>query len=475
MSVMYEFAGLRFAPLGAVVEYAATGRKIRLTQTQAHFLLTLLAAAPEVVGYDELRQNVWVQYPEMSDSLKHLIQETKRGLAKTLKNEGFPHNFIEPVAGRGYRIRIPVAALPEKTPDEPEPEPSPAGSEKNYTVFKLAASFFYGALFLLGLLVQTAYQFDRYAAGSFRLAIPLILWNGGVMLTALSLAERRRPGSERTLFAAGVGLVIAGAVVTCLAMNFFLPSETLTPTRFQEPSALAGFVRDALIFNLPLGVFYVFVPFYLVSRRPFENFSNLFPNFAGVFCLVLIYSIVTTFNLLGQLLPAPFHGLFVTVVFLRFIVFFGLGGGVLLWAKLETETVFRPFPARPYRFAILLFGLLALGLFLFMTADRGFRKPALDGLEMQTGPDAGHQLFVNLRGANFDPETVCVRVTGADCLETAPCLVPNGALRKHSLISAGELRNVPLTLPGGEFRIYVQNGDSPLSDGLVLHVPEVSP
>lgn len=111
---------------------------------------------------------------------------------------------------------------------------------------------------------------------------------------------------------------------------------------------------------------------------------------------------------------------------------------------------------------------IALIAFWMTTANK---TPFLRKIEIVSFPDEKRQFFINLNGENFNPETVRIRVIGVECFEYDPCEVPNGALKKWSAISETSLENVPLTLPPGKFRIFIQNGNSEFSNALILDVP----
>lgn len=489
--IIYEFAGLKFSPFDALLENTATSKKIKLTQTHCHLLLAIVQKSPEIISYDELRRKVWVQYAEMSESLLHNIHVTKRGLVKVLKDENFPSNFIKTKAAKGYQLTVTVSIVSEnqnETEDFAEfqktqfqPEISFADSsekvetfekKKSGALFKTISALFYGSLFALGLLLEIAYQFDRYGVTAVKILLPLMFWNSAIMFAALSFAEKTLLENKRTAFLSGVSLLIGGAVVSCMAMAFFLPFEAITAARFQTQPAFAAFLKNVLIYFLPLGVFCVFTPFFLVRHSYKQILQTILPNLFGLLFLALIYSLFSTFYLLDNLLPSEFHGLFVTLAFLRFIIYFGLGAACLLWTKAELKndwTEVFSF-AKQWKFAAV-FALVGIGLILIMAANRQYKTPFLESAIIKTLPDSERRFFINLRGAYFDAETVCVRVVGAECLKSAPCLVPNGALKKHSIIADNQLENVPLTLPAGKFQIFAQNGDSLLSNFLVLNVP----
>lgn len=97
--------------------------------------------------------------------------------------------------------------------------------------------------------------------------------------------------------------------------------------------------------------------------------------------------------------------------------------------------------------------------------------PRVDELQQVTAPVAGQEFLINLVGDDFEPVTVYLEVVGTDCPETKPCKVGNGALMERAKMSTKMLKNVPLTLASGEFRIVVRNGDSKPSVAFAILVP----
>jgi hypothetical protein len=232
-------------------------------------------------------------------------------------------------------------------------------------------------------------------------------------------------------------------------------------------------------------VFFLLIPFQNAWQRKYfpdaeterSFFVNLLPaHLFGVWLLALGYSIFSTFYLLDNLLLGEFHALFVVLTFLRFFVYFGLSLACLLWYRsiLQSETG-KLSPAasgyRQWQIAGLL-ALLLLSLTTFLTAmNHDRRTPHLKTIEAVSEVKGGQQFFVRLHGANFNAESVSVKVVGEGCPETTPCFVPNSALQKHSAISDTILDSVPLTLAQGDFQIYAQNENSQTSNFVVLSVP----
>ena len=105
------------------------------------------------------------------------------------------------------------------------------------------------------------------------------------------------------------------------------------------------------------------------------------------------------------------------------------------------------------------------------TARANLPVPQVGNLDVVTEPKAGQQFFVKLTGQDFIPQSAYVRVVGEGCPEQHPCIVPNGDLLKHGLLTEHSLDKVPLTLGRGEFLLYVHNSENHQSNAVRLVVP----
>jgi DNA-binding winged helix-turn-helix (wHTH) protein len=359
-SLCYEFAGLCFFPETMRLEVSENGQKMNLTPTHCRFLLALLEKAQETVSYDELRQSVWLNQKEMTESFKRLIQTTKGDVVKLIRRLGVEADFIESVKGEGYRLNAKVtireisasAARENLSANENEFAEQPPIKNKNrffgeHAAFILPVSLFYGLLYWIAMLLEIAYQFDRFRAQTYQIGLPLVLWIGGTMFFGLRWTENSVRKGNRFAFFGGLAFLFAGTILACSAMWFFLPNEPVTAARFQSQPAFSAFLKNSLIYFLPLGVIFVLVPFHFVcvrknaelSRAGGETFPrkaviNLrFTHLFGLWSAAAAYSIFSTFYLLDNLLPAEYHGLFAALLFVRFFVYFGLGLACLLWYK----------------------------------------------------------------------------------------------------------------------------------------------
>lgn len=116
----------------------------------------------------------------------------------------------------------------------------------------------------------------------------------------------------------------------------------ITQATFQAQPALAAFVKNALVYFLPLGFFFLLCPFYFVvaaelkSQAIISAMDIIFikPKVLLIISLGgILYSLITTFYMLDNLQPGKYHGRFVSLIFMRFLVFFGLAVGSTLWYK----------------------------------------------------------------------------------------------------------------------------------------------
>ncbi|MFN0141779.1 MAG: transcriptional regulator [Pyrinomonadaceae bacterium] len=97
--------------------------------------------------------------------------------------------------------------------------------------------------------------------------------------------------------------------------------------------------------------------------------------------------------------------------------------------------------------------------------------PRLDTIAIFTPPVAGKEFHIDLTGADIEPMTIYLEITGTGCPKVKPCPITNDILLKYAPPTETGLQRVPLTLASGEFEIVARNGDSKPSNSLKLSVP----
>jgi len=192
--------------------------------------------------------------------------------------------------------------------------------------------------------LEAAYQFNVYGASSLWFGFWAATVNGIALSSVLSLASLRLRKSKSGGMFVGSIILLAGVAMSVWLASLCLPSSPVTLAQFQSEPALAAFFKNTIVYFLPLACFFVLMPFYTVSVRELMNQGKLAfepfdmiqvrPDSLIIICLLaVVYSLLTTFYMLDRLQIGPYHNLFVTLIVLRFIVYFGLGIGSLLWYR----------------------------------------------------------------------------------------------------------------------------------------------
>jgi DNA-binding winged helix-turn-helix (wHTH) protein len=362
---IYKFAGLIFRPAQREIEIEQTQQNISLSQTVSNLLLALVEKPGEVVTYDELRLAIWPHEPEMSERVRHTMQVTKRQLVKMLHSAAIDPDVIESEPGGGYRLNAkvivdflafqlqnrseqPINDTRSTSRDAPHPL-NLKGLLGSHAVFVVVTSTLYGTLFWVAMLLEVAYQFDVYGDLAVVFGFAAMMINTIALASALRIAENQVQARRKALLF-GLGILLAGVIASALLASICLPNAPVTLTKLQAQPALAAFVKNVLVYFLPVGVFVLLIPFYFVVSRQAKAAKliaampadALFipPSALLVVCLAtMIYSLVTTFYLLDNLQTATYHGLFVSLVFLRFFTYFGLILGGLLWYRATLNNV----------------------------------------------------------------------------------------------------------------------------------------
>jgi len=369
-SFYYDFNGLRFSPFINQIEVLENGKKKKLSQIHCLFLLTLVENPKTDVTFDDLRRSIWLHEPAVDARLVRNIQSTKNHLVNVFRSIEVNADFIKPIAGKGYLLDADVTEKTEN-PDWENTEivltkpPILDGEHadvyqstpprKNHlfgehAVYVAVSSLLYGLLFWIALLLEVAYQFDRFGTLALRLGFPIIFWIAATSFVGLTLTEKLIRRKRRNAFFIGLAFFVGGAILLCLAMSYFLPNEPITVARIQTQPAFAAYLKNSLLYFLPLGVIFLLMPFYFIGIQENsvsdlkENGSffwnkgaiNLRPaHFFGLWLLAALYSIFSTFYLLDNLLVGQYHNLFTVLIFLRFFIYFALGLICLIWYNTE--------------------------------------------------------------------------------------------------------------------------------------------
>jgi len=212
----------------------------------------------------------------------------------------------------------------------------------------------FGLLYAVALLVEVAYEFERYKRGGLMLAPLLFGWMLAVSLGAMWVdwrwtVSRRRGGCWLALLIdlAGVGLLFAGACV-------FLPTVPVTKLTFQAYTAQAAYLKTICYFVFLQSLF-ALLPFHFVivmqrelrqgrSRNAlgFLNGDRLsvaprgmlpvrFWVLALLLAVIISVSLFLHHNLMSHLLNVPGMNLFANLIWFRLLLYYAAGVECLIW------------------------------------------------------------------------------------------------------------------------------------------------
>jgi len=296
----------------------------------------------------------------VDESNFHVTLHTVR---RALGESGRAPNYIIKTVD-GYSFTAPVkeisasdhsAALKTTAYDQTEEHDKDSKSQiieptfKTHIMHVLFCCTIYAALYSVAVLLELAYQFDRFETTSLRIA-PLVFI--GVLLSSLwaLLLDYRYAGRTRTS-----GLVVSSVMFLISALLVFaaliriLPNHPIIASNLQSYSAQTAYLKDESYFLL-LAILFVAIPFHFITvlekethqthranRRVASGTSGgneTYPKpwILGVLLVVFaLVSVAMTAHLIDNLTPGPYMNLFVSLVYLRGVLYFGLGLECLLW------------------------------------------------------------------------------------------------------------------------------------------------
>ena len=362
----YDFDGIRLFLTENYIEHLVTGKTFTPSINHRQFLLVLARNAPDVVSYEKLWNEVWQSNQFGESSLKNL-RETKRQLVLFLKNNGVENPSI--VAERGYRLSCEVIPgyeqsqiqLPQKNEayeskiEETDRANIAESKIENWQriltthiAYIVPVSMFYGSLFLIAAVMEVAYEFDVHGNVATVWGLVLMLINGAAFLSACGIISYRLY-YKRNAFLIAVGILLGAVFISIVFSTQFLPFRPITQAAFQTQPAFIAFGKNAVAYFLPLCIIFLLLPFYIVIARylikckvlekmPFDTVI-IKPRWLLVICAVaLIFSILTTNYMLDNLnAENDYHALFVGMIFLRLVVYFGLAISSVAWYHTQVK------------------------------------------------------------------------------------------------------------------------------------------
>jgi len=213
----------------------------------------------------------------------------------------------------------------------------------------------YAGLFVLDLFLEVAYQFDRFRLQALVAAPLLGMWIGLSAAFGLWLAWRMTMSGTRGAFAAMWGIFVCSALIAFGAVTRVLPAEPITALRTLPQTAQAAFLKNVVLYFLPLVTLAWLIPFHCVIylRRQIllgktGNVQTLLDDRRGTaqpaaaiyiragwlwisLFVVGLVSIFATQDLLSKLVPGRFSNLFMLLAIAKTSVYLSLGVACVTW------------------------------------------------------------------------------------------------------------------------------------------------
>ena len=220
-------------------------------------------------------------------------------------------------------------------------------------------------------LMEIAYQCDRFGLFAWTAAPVAFLWMAGAIVTAL-VADWKLTGSGRTSgLAASIVVLLSAAALQYLVLRPSLPAYPITEATFQTWTAQAAYLKDT-VYTVAFAALFTLLPFHFIvtmqrelqggrHRMAFELLTGgrfavapLRSPYIRPWLLVVlllggaIYSILSTAHLLEALKVTEYSNLFILTIQIRWLLFLALGLEGLAWyhsslneLKRESGAVYR--------------------------------------------------------------------------------------------------------------------------------------
>lgn len=258
-----------------------------------------------------------------------------------------PAEIRESVQSRGHNTQQP------RTADETE-------ADKIVRIFGghlwhvLLSCTLYALLYSFALLVEVAYQFDRYGRTALKIAPLVFLWTFCTSATGLWVDSRWILHGEKTGLAFSLIICISASLLLYVGLSQFLSHHPITEAEFQTYPARGAYLKSVYYF-LPLWIIFMILPFHFVvsiqkelrdgrqgavlalllgRRRGTPPAGAIYLNPRWLLVLLAVaapIALAVLAHLFENLKPDTYSGLFLQLVQWRSLIYFILGMECLVW------------------------------------------------------------------------------------------------------------------------------------------------
>jgi hypothetical protein len=213
--------------------------------------------------------------------------------------------------------------------------------------------------------LETAYQFNRYGAKALRGAVVVFCGVLAAFFAAAVVDWWRTAQNKGGGLFLGITIVYGSTALLQLALWWVLPTAAITEQISRQSwSAQAAYLKNLVMYFLPLATFYVLLPFHFVlalqrelaakrhgrvlalltgepkAAAPGAVYLRIGWPALALFVIALL-SLVMTQDLFDHLKPSPYKNVFMHLALGRTLLLFGIALLCLLWYSGELNEIKR--------------------------------------------------------------------------------------------------------------------------------------
>lgn len=369
------------------------GAAVALAPRAFDVLVVLVQRSGRLVSKNDLMNAVWGDTAVEEGNLSLYISAIRKALSDT----AVVPRYVQTVTRQGYRFIAPVR---ERIREEAEPsaptfptvvtdaphvgQTTNDGQEADATIrpeslavprrptrgaesaarlvatfgghlwHVLASSTLYALLYVVALLLEVAYQFDRLGPPAIKLTPWVFLWVFGAAAVGLWVDWRWALRGKTAGLLLSLPAFISGGLLLYMMLGQFLPRHSVTEANFQTYPAHEAFLKSVYYF-LPLAVVFMVLPYHFVlsiqrelregRHRPVLDLltgrrSSAAPAgavylrvwwLAGLLIAAASAALVAMAHMFESLKPNPHSGLFVQLAQWRLLLYVILGLECVVW------------------------------------------------------------------------------------------------------------------------------------------------
>jgi DNA-binding winged helix-turn-helix (wHTH) protein len=369
------------------------GEAVPLAPKAFDMLVVLVQNGGRLLSKDDLMSAIWGDITVEEANLPLYISSIRKALGdsvdkpryvRTVHRQGY--RFIAPVLVRKLEETEPLESTrPTAVTDAPQvkqttndgqeadaarlpesltvPRRSPRGAESaarlaapfgGHLWHVLVSSALYALLYVIALLLEVAYQFDRLGSPALRLTPWVFFWVFGAAAVGLWVDWRWTFRGKTAGLLLSLPAFIFGGLLLYMMLGQFLPRHPVTEADFQTYPAHGAFLKSVYYF-LPLAVVFMVLPYHFVlsiqrelregKHRPVLDLlagkrSSAAPAgavYLRVWWLAVVLvaaasaALVAMAHMFESLKPNPHSGLFVQLAQWRFLLYVILGLECVVW------------------------------------------------------------------------------------------------------------------------------------------------